>query len=56
MDGNEAVYSLNVACSAPLTAYQCGGEERNYGDFTGSVSKANSAAKGAICPQVGGCK
>jgi hypothetical protein len=39
-DGQEAV-TATVPCSAPLSNFTCGGEQRNYGDVVTWVTKAN---------------
>jgi hypothetical protein len=39
-DGHEAT-PATVPCSAPLSNYTCGGEQRNYGDVVTWVTKAN---------------
>jgi hypothetical protein len=59
-DGHEAVYtnssySRTIACSAPLSTYRCGGEERSYGNFIGRAASANSNALLTFCRSLGGC-
>jgi len=40
-DGHEDV-TATVSCSAPLQAYNCGGDTGNYGDVITSVKAANA--------------
>ena len=41
-DGHEATTGTH-ACSAPLEAYQCGGESSNYGDAITPITQANQS-------------
>lgn len=46
-DGHEDVTG-SVACSAPVSAYTCGGEPNNEGDFIDTVRTANDSIYSAI--------
>ena len=52
-DGKEAttgtggVGTRSFPCSAPLANYQCGGEERDYGDVITPVRQAHAELKDA---------
>jgi hypothetical protein len=53
-DGHEAVIGTggarvrSVPCSAPLSSFMCGGEERNYGDVISSVRSAHQQMMQAV--------